>query len=103
MKRILAGLIVLVFQLGLSAQTFPPIHCDDAESVCDSVFTQDTIKVQIDSTADEISSFSCLPHGELLGSWYTFGVSDTGYLRFIISPLDTLNDFDWALYKTDWL
>ncbi len=70
--------------------------------VCDSIVTQDTIKVAGTTGADEISSNSCLPHGEVRGTWYKFGVNAIGDLRFLITPLDTTVDFDWALFNTSW-
>jgi hypothetical protein len=56
----------------------------------------------VDHGPDEISSNSCLSYGEICGTWYKFGVNSIGNLRFTITPLDTLTDFDWALYRVDW-
>lgn len=100
MKKIF---IVLLLAVGnIQAQVAPPINCEDAYSVCDSIITQDTLKVSIDTNPDEISTNSCLAFGEIRGTWYKFGVNATGNLRFLISPLDTLTDFDWALFRVDW-
>ncbi len=84
------------------SQTLPPVNCTTATVICDSVIVQDTLKVAIDSTAEEISSNSCLTFGEIRGTWYQFGVNDIGNLRFTITPFDTLTDFDWALFRVDW-
>lgn len=84
------------------AQVTPPTNCTSATIICDSIIVQDTLKVSVDYTADEISSNSCLPFGEICGTWYQFGVNDMGNLRFTITPFDTLTDFDWALYRIDW-
>jgi len=94
---------LLLLSLGsLHAQVAPPINCEDAYSVCDSIITQDTLKVTIDTGPDEISNNSCLTFGEIRGTWYKFGINATGNLRFLITPLDTLVDFDWALFRVDW-
>lgn len=102
MKRfflIMVGVICLQFTY---SQVLPPINCLSAESICDTIVVVDTLKVAIDTTADEISAMSCLPHGEIRGTWYTMGANDTGYFRFTITPFDTLVDFDWALFRVDW-
>jgi hypothetical protein len=102
MKKIFFVLPLLIFVTQLSAQIFPPINCEDAYSICDSIVTQDTIKVGMDTNPDEISNNSCLTFGEIRGTWYKFGVNSVGNLRFTITPLDTLTDFDWALFRIDW-
>jgi hypothetical protein len=92
-----------IFFLTANAQTVnPPVNCDDAVLFCDSIIVQDTIKVAGTTGANEISSNSCLPYGEVRGTWYKFGVNATGNLRFLITPLDTTVDFDWALFNTSW-
>lgn len=101
MKKIFFVVFACV-TLSLQAQVLPPVNCDDAVLVCDSIVTQDTIKVAGTTSADEISNNSCLPHGEVRGTWYKFGVNATGNLRFLITPLDTTVDFDWALFNTSW-
>jgi hypothetical protein len=85
-----------------NAQVLPPINCTEAISICDSIEIQDTLKVTVNFSSNEISSNSCLPHGEIRGTWYKFGVNTVGDLRFTITPLDTNVDFDWALFRTDW-
>jgi hypothetical protein len=86
----------------LHAQVLPPVNCTEAISICDSIETQDTLKVALNFSSNEISNNSCLPHGEIRGTWYKFGVNTPGNLRFTITPLDTNVDFDWALFRTDW-
>jgi hypothetical protein len=100
MKHIFLSLFL--FTGILSAQVLPPVNCEDAISICDSVFYLDTLKVAIDTNPDEISNNSCLGFGEIRGTWYKFGVNSIGNLRFTITPSDTLNDFDWALFRIDW-
>lgn len=102
MKNIVLGILWLVILNITSAQVIPPIHCTSAIDLCDSIEIQDTLKVAIDTTADEIGPTSCLTFGEIRGTWYTFGVNDTGNFRFMITPFDTLADFDWALFRVDW-
>lgn len=88
--------------LQINAQVLPPINCSDAITICDSVEIQDTLKVAISFSSNEISNNSCLPFGEIRGTWYKFGINDIGNLRFTITPFDTLVDFDWALYHINW-
>ncbi len=102
MKNLFLMIVCGLLTWQLNGQVIPPIHCTSATSICDSVEIQDTIKVAKDTTADEIGPTSCLFFGEIRGTWYTFGVNDTGNLRFTITPFDTLTDFDWALYRVDW-
>jgi len=102
MKRIISIVFLAITSAGLSAQTLPPVNCGDAQSICDSIITVDTIKVGPNTGGNEISNNSCLPFGEVRGTWYKFGVTSTGNLRFLITPVDTTVDFDWALFRTDW-
>lgn len=102
MKKISLLVLWVVSAQFIFSQVIPPIHCTSAENVCDSIIVLDTMKVAIDTTADEIGPLSCLPQGEIRGTWYSFGINDTGYFRFLITPFDTLNDFDWALFRVDW-
>ena len=102
MRKILLWVGICAAQLGLNAQVLPPVDCTEALSICDSVIVQDTLKVAMDDGADEISAISCLPFGEIRGTWYKFGINDPGNLRFTITPFDTLADFDWALFRVDW-
>lgn len=102
MKNIFFVTIISFCSIQIYSQVTPPIHCTSADTICSSVILLDTLKVAIDSTADEISSNSCLTYGEIRGTWYKFGINDTGYLRFNITPFDTLADFDWSLFRVDW-
>lgn len=102
MRKIFFIFWATVLTLNMNAQINPPINCDDAVLVCDSIIVQDTIKVPGTTSSNEISSNSCLPFGEIRGTWYKFGVNATGNLRFLITPLDTTVDFDWALFNTTW-
>lgn len=101
MRNILLSFICMS-SVNVFAQVAPPINCTSATVICDSIITLDTIKVTVDESADEISSNSCLPFGEVCGTWYQFGINDIGNLRFTITPFDTITDFDWALYRIDW-
>ncbi len=101
MKKIFFISLALV-SLQLQAQVLPPINCTDAITICDSVEIQDTLKVAVNFSSNEISNNSCLPFGEIRGTWYKFGINDVGNLRFTITPFDTLVDFDWALYHINW-
>jgi gliding motility-associated-like protein len=48
---------------------------------------------------DEIDGAnSCLLLGEQNSVWYTFRVEVGGQLCFTISPIDTVDDYDWALF-----
>jgi hypothetical protein len=102
MRKILFAACISISVLPLNAQVLPPVNCTDALSICDSIVLQDTLKVVVDHSANEISNNSCLPFGEIRGTWYRLGVNTTGDLRFTITPLDTLADFDWALFQTNW-
>jgi Secretion system C-terminal sorting domain len=102
MRKILLLLGICAAHISISAQVLPPVDCTEALNICDSVVLQDTLKVAIDDGADEISAISCLPFGEIRGTWYKFGINDPGNLRFTITPFDTLADFDWALFRVDW-
>ncbi len=42
---------------------------------------------------------NCLLAGELNDVWYTFTVQTSGNVAFTISPVNTSDDYDWAVYN----
>lgn len=42
---------------------------------------------------------SCVDN-EYYSTWYTFTVSSNGYFRFVLTPVNPNDDYDWALFNT---
>ncbi|MFH2096645.1 MAG: gliding motility-associated C-terminal domain-containing protein, partial [Bacteroidota bacterium] len=42
---------------------------------------------------------NCLLEGELNDVWYTFTVQTSGTVSFALSPINTADDYDWAVYN----
>ncbi|MCB0843233.1 MAG: PKD domain-containing protein [Bacteroidetes bacterium] len=78
----------------------PEQDCINALSICQDVYFQPNSYAGEGEDPDEINgSTSCLLLGERNSVWYVFTTQTTGQLCFTISPEDTLDDYDWALYN----
>jgi gliding motility-associated-like protein len=78
----------------------PEQDCIAAIPLCDSVYTQTNSYVLSGALNNEIDpASSCLLSGEKNDVWYTFTVQASGILNFSITPLNTNDDYDWALFN----
>lgn len=78
----------------------PEQDCFSAIPVCQDIYTQNNSYSGIGENADEINgAFSCLLLGERNSVWYTFRIQTAGQLCFTISPNDSTEDYDWALFN----
>lgn len=98
MKKIL--LFIFIISNYAFSQTY---DCVGAIKICDTTYTLTTLPLDTSDLFNEINPFnSCLAQGEVKGTWYKFGFTSSGTLSFLITPIDTTVDFDWAVYKLDW-
>jgi gliding motility-associated-like protein len=74
--------------------------CLDAIPICQNVYST-TLSYSGEGTfPNEINSGnSCLGSGELNDVWYTFTVQASGNLNFTITPNNSGDDYDWAVYN----
>lgn len=103
MKKIL--LLISVFALGvfyLTAQTPTDQDCLGAIPVCQYTYYQSNSYSGEGNYPSEISTSgcpaSCMSDGEKNDVWYVFTVQTSGNLLFNITPNNSSDDYDWAVY-----
>ena len=78
----------------------PEQDCFSALSVCQDIYFQPNSYDGSGANSDEINGAnSCMVLGERNSVWYIFKIETGGQLCFTISPVDSLDDYDWALYN----
>ncbi|MBI3511018.1 MAG: gliding motility-associated C-terminal domain-containing protein [Bacteroidetes bacterium] len=74
--------------------------CLDAIPICQNVYSTSVSYSGEGTYPNEINNnSSCLNSGELNDVWYTFTVQTTGNLNFTITPNNSADDYDWAVYN----
>lgn len=97
--RLLALLCLLVPLLGFS-QVPTNQDCLGAIPICQNVYSTTISYSNEGNIINEINSnSSCLGSGELNDVWYTFTVQQSGNLNFTITPNNSSDDYDWAVYN----
>ncbi|TAE59580.1 MAG: hypothetical protein EAZ89_02365, partial [Bacteroidetes bacterium] len=77
----------------------PEQDCFGAIPICQNTYFQANSYVGAGDDPYEIEGAnSCMLIGERNSVWYTFTVQTSGLLCFTINPVDSLDDYDWALY-----
>ncbi len=104
MKRVLTLSVCHVLALsGLFAQlppNQPEQDCIGAIPLCQNVYFQANAYQGRGENPDEINgTLSCMILGERNSVWYIFRVQTPGDLCFTITPVDTTDDYDWAVYN----
>ena len=100
MKKLLP-FILFVFFTGMNvfAQA-PEQDCVNAIPICLGIYEQTLSYSGEGLIPDEIDSGpSCLGSGEKNGVWYVFSITQTGDLGFNLTPLNIVEDYDWAVYN----
>jgi hypothetical protein len=96
---LIATLLLMLLHQGASAQVPTDQDCDGAIPVCQDVYSQTNSYSGEGNYPNEINmNSSCLGSGELNSVWYTFSVQQAGQLCFTITPNNTTEDYDWAVY-----
>jgi gliding motility-associated-like protein len=95
--------ILVCWVVALSAQMVfsqaGSVDCISATPVCTTFYHVGSLSYPPNTIPNEINgATSCLSNGEQNGVWYTFTVQTGGVLSFNIRPLDTSDDYDWALF-----
>ncbi len=74
--------------------------CLNAIPICQNVYSTVVSYSGEGNYPNEINSGnSCLGSGELNDVWYTFTVQQSGNLNFLITPNNSADDYDWAVYN----
>lgn len=74
--------------------------CLAAIPICQNVYSTTISYSGEGNYPNEINSgSSCLLSGELNDVWYTFTVQQSGNLNFLITPNNSADDYDWAVYN----
>lgn len=94
-------LLVIIFSPELLHSQVPNNQdCLAAIPICQNVYSTTASYVGEGNYPNEINSgSSCLFTGELNDVWYTFTVQQSGNLNFLITPNNSADDYDWAVYN----
>ncbi|MDP5172368.1 MAG: PKD domain-containing protein, partial [Bacteroidia bacterium] len=78
----------------------PEQDCFGAIPLCQNVYFQANSYQGRGENPDEINgTISCMILGERNSVWYVFKVQTPGNLCFTITPVDSTDDYDWAVYN----
>jgi len=93
-------LIGLLLPGSLLAQVPNNQDCLAAIPICQNVYSTQISYSGEGNYPNEINNGnSCLGSGELNDVWYTFTVQQSGNLNFLITPNNSADDYDWAVYN----
>ncbi len=100
MKKNLLISLLLILGYNSFAQAPTDQDCGGAIAVCQNVYTQANSYSGTGNYPTEINSGnSCLGGaGEVNSVWYTFTTQTAGNVCFTISPNNSGDDYDWAVY-----
>lgn len=96
------ALAVTLFSSSVFAQIPTNQDCLGAIPVCTDVYDQPLSYVGDGNYDDEIGPQigcpnNCMDH-ELNSVWYVISVQTSGMLSFVITPVSSVDDYDWAVY-----
>ncbi len=97
----LIGILIycLIYSLNTNAQTPTIQDCLGAIPVCQEVYTESYVPTTEGNYTNEINPNITCTDVEKSSIWYTFTVNETGNFGFIITPNNSLDDYDWALFN----
>lgn len=79
--------------------TAPEQDCPDAIIICQDIYSQTQSYQGTGNQPNEINpGLSCLDDGEMNDVWYIFTAQQAGIVNFTITPLNPLDDYDWAVF-----
>lgn len=97
-------LLALLFSVVSSFAQVPTVQdCLGAIPVCTDTYVQPTVYGGTGNYPNEINAGQTCPRscmsGETNSIWYVISVKTGGLLRFVISPVVSNDDYDWAVYN----
>ncbi len=101
--RTLTCCLVLMLVCSTAWAQLPPNQpeqdCFNAIPLCQDTYFQANSYQGAGRDTDEINgTISCMLIGEQNSVWYTFRAATTGELCFTIIPVDSADDYDWAVF-----
>lgn len=97
-KHFLTFLSFFGFTILVNAQVPTVQDCMGAIPICQNVYNQTNAYPGAGHYSNEINpNNSCLDQ-EYYSVWYTFTAQTSGFFRFSISPNNSYDDYDWAVY-----
>ncbi|MFK7773397.1 MAG: gliding motility-associated C-terminal domain-containing protein [Saprospiraceae bacterium] len=101
--KILFPLILLWFGNTVWAQTPTVQDCLGAIPICAQIYTETTSPSGSGNYPNEINGTSqggiCCMDNELNSIWYTFTVNQSGDFGFNLTPNNSIDDYDWAMFN----
>lgn len=82
----------------LSGQTPTNQDCPGAIAICNSTYNYASSFVGEGNYPNEVSTSSCMASSENYTVWFTFTAQSTGNVGFLITPNNSSDDYDWAVY-----
>ncbi|MCK5838442.1 MAG: T9SS type A sorting domain-containing protein [Bacteroidales bacterium] len=97
---ILLSTLFLIISFSLLAQVPTDQDCLGSIAVCTDYYYQDNSYSGTGNYPNEINPGpSCMDSGEKNDVWYIITVQTPGDLGFLISPNQSTDDYDWAVYN----
>ena len=95
MKRIATFVFVFLFASQFFAQSVS--DCNGAIQLCEDVYTE----ANATSTFGNIfePTGACNSGTETSSMWYTFTVTESGNMGFVLDPADIDADYDWGMFN----
>lgn len=97
-NQLLIFLIFLMCFVQLKAQIPTIQDCLGAIPVCQEIYMEASSPVGDGNFNSEINTSISCTAGELNSIWYTFTANANGDLGFVITPNNSNDDYDWALF-----
>jgi len=101
--KILFPLFLLWFGNAVFAQTPTVQDCLGAIPICAQIYTETTSPSGSGNYPNEVNGTSqggiCCMDNELNSIWYTFTVNQSGDFGFTLTPNNSADDYDWAMFN----
>lgn len=96
-----------ILSIEVNAQIPTVQDCMGAIPVCNVIYTQPIVYQGQGNYPNEVNPNQQCPKscmdGEKNAIWYVISVKTGGLLRFVISPVNTSDDYDWAVFNLNTL
>ena len=95
MKSFISLVFVFLFAAGLCAQSVS--DCNGAIQLCEDVYTEANATSTFGTIFEPTGA--CNNGAETSSMWYTFTVTQSGNMGFILDPSDVDADYDWGMFN----
>lgn len=97
MKSLPTSLFLFVFSMSSLFAQAPVGDCLGAISVCQQVYEESESPSGGGNLLEINNTFNCM-QVESNSIWYTFTVNQSGNFGFVLTPNNSLDDYDWSLF-----